>query len=282
MDIYPNPENGQAVVKYTSFQDLIDDISNLDDNFLIEINKIKDVSDWKQSFDYLDMLRKYNKFHADEFLVIFPKLMWFLISNINNLRSNLTKNALTLLKEIFTYNIKFLTTIALQQPEALSDLIPLIYEKGNNDKAFLKNEAKEAIKSFEKNSPLNENLFKILLALTQEKNAGISEKASESLCNIILSKEEEILTKENGKELYALLLIILAKLLDSNRMVIKKHGDELLGLLLKCPDFERYLEDCLDKKEKDAVVLAVENRKKAGSGKSKESLKDFLSKKKQG
>ena len=282
MDIYPNAENGQAVVKYTSFQDLTDDISNLDENFLIEINKIKEASDWKQSFDYLDMLRKYNKFHPEEFLVIFPKLMWFLISNINNLRSNLTKNALTLLKEIFTYNIKFLTTIALKQPEALSDLIPLIYEKGNNDKAFLKNEAKEAIKSFEKNSPLNENLFKILLALTQEKNYGISEKASESLCNIILSKEEEILTKENGKELFALLLRILAKLLDSNRMVIKKHGDELLGLLLKCPDFERYLEDCLDKKEKDAVVLAVENRKKAGSGKPKESLKDFLSKKKQG
>lgn len=277
-DIDPN----QIVAKYISYAELTNDISFLDESFLFELTKVKEASDWKQSFDNLDILRKFNKFHPEELIKISPKLIGFLISNLSNLRSNLTKNALILTKEILTYNTNFLNIITMKQPEVLSDLIPLLYEKGNNDKAFLKNEAKEAIRSFEKNAPLDENILKILLALTQEKNPGISEKATDSLSLIIISKEEEILRKEYGKNIYELLVSILAKLLDSNRMLIKKQGEEILNVLAKDKDFDNALTEFLEKKERDIVNLALDARKKAGCGKSKESLKDFLSKKKQG
>ena len=271
-----------SVVKYTEYQDLIDDKVPIDEVFIQELNRIKDSLDWKLSFDMMDILRKYNKFNPDVFIGIFPKILGFLVANINNLRSNLIKNALILIKEIFTYNLKFLPIIASKEPRILSDLLPLIYEKANNDKAFLKSEAKEAVKSFEKNGVLDENILKILLALTQEKNAGISEKASESLAIIITSKEPEILNSQTNKEVYASVLRISARLLDSNRSAIKKQGDEILGLLSKGVDFEKSLDELLEKKEKDVVILALEARKKAGSGKNKESLKDFLSKKKLG
>jgi len=282
MDISPNSEANQPAVKYTSYEDLADDIAILDETFFSELVKVKDSTDWKLSFDYLDILRKFNKYHSEEFGLIFPKILSFLISNVMNLRSNLIKNALILVKEVFNYNVKFLSFICFTQPELLTDLIPLLYEKANNDKAFLKNEAKEAIKAFEKHSPLNESILKVLLALSQEKSMGIAEKAAESLNAIISFRGEEIVGKKVGKDLYGLIVKILAKLLDSSRMSIKKQGDEILGLMIKMEDFENNLDEFLEKKEKDVVILALEAKKKMGAGKSKESLKDFLSKKKQG
>lgn len=276
-----NSENNQQAVKYTSFDDLTNELPILDEAFLGELIKAKESTDWKLAFDYLDVLRKINKFHPEDFAALFPKVLPFILSNVGNLRSNLIKNGLVLMKEVFNYNPKFLSMIAFNAPDLFSDFIPLLYEKANNDKAFLKNEAKEALKALEKSSPLHESILKILLGLSQEKSMGIAEKAGESLNAIINLKAEEILAKNIGKETYALLIKITAKLLDSSRMTIKKQGDEILGLMMKTEDFETRLEEFLEKKEKDLVVLAIENRKKAGAGKSKESLKDFISKKKQ-
>ena len=276
-----NAENNQQAVQYTSFDDLTNELPILDESFLGELLKAKDSTDWKQAFDYLDVLRKINKFHPEDFAALFPKVSPFILSNIGNLRSNLIKNGLILIKEVFNYNPKFLTMIAFNAPDLFSDLIPLLYEKANNDKAFLKNEAKDALKALEKSCPLHDSILKILFGLSQEKSMGIAEKAGESLNAIINLKADEILSKNIGKETYALLIKITAKLLDSSRMPIKKQGNEILGLMMRTEDFEIGIEEFLEKKEMDLVVLAIENKKKAGVGKSKESLKDFISKKKQ-
>lgn len=279
MDISPNSDN-QTVVKYTTYPDLLNDSSALDEAFFTDITKNKEGLDWKQSFDYLDQLRKYNKYNSEEFILTLPKLLPFILFNINNLRSNLIKNSLILVKEVFAYNQLFFPLILHKQPEIIMDLIPIIYEKANNDKVFLKNEAKEAISSLEKNCPLNEIVLKILANLAQEKNPGISEKAALSLSMIVSSNQEEIIKNQIPKELFIFVLKIMGKLLDSNRMSIRKNGEEILAILSQNQSFEEILDSSLEKKEKDLVLRIVEEKKK-GSAKNKESLKDFLSKKKQ-
>lgn len=279
MDISPNSDN-QTVVKYTTYPDLLNDSSALDEAFFTDITKNKESLDWKQSFDYLDQLRKYNKYNSEEFILTLPKFLPFILFNINNLRSNLIKNSLILVKEVFAHNQLFFPLILHKQPGIIMDLIPIIYEKANNDKVFLKNEAKEAISSLEKNCPLNEIVLKILANLAQEKNPGISEKAALSLSMIVSSNQEEIIKNQIPKELFIFVIKIMGKLLDSNRMSIRKNGEEILAVLSQNQSFEELLDSSLDKKEKDLVLRIMEEKKK-GSAKNKESLKDFLSKKKQ-
>lgn len=276
-----NPEANTSFAKYTLYEELSKDNLVLDESFFQELEKIKDSPDWKELFDTIDVIRKLNKFHPETIKKEFAKMKSFLISNLSNLRSNLVKNGLMLVKEIFIFNENFLRNVLECNPELLSEIIPLIYEKANNDKAFLKTEAKEAIQALENNAPLNESLLKMLLVLTQEKNFGISEKAAESLGFLINLRAEEILTRKNEKDLYNLIVRILAKLLDSGRMAIKKQGEEILKLMMKTEDFEMRLNDVLEKRERDLVIGVIEAKKRMGAGKGKESLKDFLSKKKQ-
>lgn len=280
MDISPHSEgNNQSVAKYQTYQELANDLPKLDESFFEELTIKKEILDWKLCFDYLDQLRKFNRYSPQDFLLIFNKIIPFLIFNLNNLRSNLIKNALILVKEIWEYNDSFFLFIPQKAPKSLEEVIPVIYEKANNDKAFLKNEAKEAILQFEKKCPLDENVLKIILALTQEKNAGISEKASNSLVNIIRIRQEEFLQNQVSKENIFFLIKVMSNLLDSNRMLIKKHGEEILLMLAKIETFDALLENTLEKQEKEKVLKTLEDKTKA-AGKIKESFKDFISKKK--
>lgn len=281
MDISPNSEtNNQSVAKYQTYQELSNDLPKLEESFFEEITAKKEILDWKVCFDYIDDLRKFNRYHPEEFLLFLQKIIPFLVFNLNNLRSNLIKNALILVKEIFEYNGSFFLFIPQKDPKSLEELIPVIYEKANNDKAFLKNEAKEAILQLEKKCPLDENVLRIILGLTQEKNSGISEKASCSLVNIIRERQEEILQGQTSKENIFFLIKVMSNLLESNRMLIKKHGEEILLILSKIETFDVFLENTLGNQEKTKILKTLEDKTKA-AGKIKESFKDFISKKKQ-
>ena len=89
-------ENNLSQANYLSFEELIDDFVQKPSELLFEDSKNLD---WKSEFDNIDILRKMNKFLAPkEFLEVLNKNFKYILRCVENLRSNISKNGLILIK----------------------------------------------------------------------------------------------------------------------------------------------------------------------------------------
>lgn len=257
------PDNNPV---YKAFEELENDLP-----FDFEQILFSESLDWKQDFENLDILRKLNKFQEKEFPHFFLKTFPFVISCLNNLRSNLTKNGLILIKEVFSkHDFIFLNE------ELTNVLTPILFEKVCCEKNFIRLEAKNALQELEKNCGVQRVIFEILNKILNDKNQNICEKASDSVYKIVNEYKMEL----DEEQTIALLKTCVIMLING-RAILKKNAEKILDMVGKKISeelLETYLVKHFEKREGDLIRDNIEKRR-SSKMKPKESIKDFLMKK---
>lgn len=101
------PDDAQVGVSYIEF-DLLDALPASFDLKSMTATLL-DIDDWKQQYDALNVLRSINKYQRETFLgsceeedsLLSKVIAPFLAQQVDNLRSNISKCALMLVKEIY-------------------------------------------------------------------------------------------------------------------------------------------------------------------------------------
>ena len=111
----PGPElpvdESQAGVSYIEFEELKgignDEYNGDFDHVLETLYTNIGSDDWKVQYDTVNLLRVLNKHHRDLFMKSLTQVTPFVRDQVDNLRSNLMKNSLMLVKEValFTHMI---------------------------------------------------------------------------------------------------------------------------------------------------------------------------------
>jgi hypothetical protein len=165
-----------AVVDHTSFEDL-PEISCRLDLFLENTKQMaQDGCDeeWRMQYDVLDNLRVLNKHNPSELqLAHFTR---FISDQVDNLRSNNSRNALTLVYEIFSRpGVK-------QQMMALfvNDILPIVLNKTASEKSFISSVAKRAVSSAAEAIPKHVTC-NVLLSGVDSKNISLAEFSIHSI-----------------------------------------------------------------------------------------------------
>jgi len=242
---------------YTSFDDLTncyDDSSNID-AIIEELNsQVHSNENWRVHFDAIESLRVLNKYYSNETRIHLSKLIPFLQRSLESLRSNLSKNTLMLIKEVFQYYRYSHTS-----DNFLDEILPIILEKAVSEKGFLKNEAKAALKALEKTG-CNNNVVQVLCNKSFDKNGIISEVSFQSLTEIIQEAKEN-LTDKISQEYIGVLFSTIAKSIDGKRAVNKRMAKNLCEQLKDIfsengTDFELFLKEKLKIKESEIKIIS--------------------------
>lgn len=116
-------------------------------------------------------LRQANRHYASLFLnELLPSSFRSIITQIDNLRSNNSKEALTLVTEIFEHQ-----KIETVQPDIIKALIAALLAKSVSEKTFLKNQALKGLNNVP--SRWNDGALEEFCSQTQAQNGQISELA---------------------------------------------------------------------------------------------------------
>lgn len=247
---------------YKSYEDLANCYKNATDLAGI-MKELKEQTNpdanWKEHFDVIENLRVLNKFYANEFRTHLSEFNDFLQKSVESLRSNLSKNALMLIKEVFhSYRNSD------SSESFLNSIVPIILEKSVSEKGFLKNEARAALKALEKTG-CNNHVIKVLCDRSFDKNGVISELSFQSLAEIVHEAKENLSEKINQEHL-EILLETIAHSIDGKRAVNKRVAKglcvQLKGIYSSQEmDFEKFMKEKTKLKEKE-VKLIMESFKK--------------------
>jgi len=241
---------------YTAFDDL-ENCYEKDSNFGAIISELKDQveseDNWRIHFDAVETLRILNKYYPNEIRRFFADLVTFLQKSLESLRSNLSKNTLMLIREIFQ---AYKHTQALDS--FLTEIVPIILEKSVSEKSFLKNEARAALKALEITG-CNNNVIRVLCDKSFDKNGVISELSFQSLTDIIQQAKEN-LTESISDDILEVLFHTVAQSLDGKRAVNKRVAKGLCEQLKRLfsesgKDFESYMRENLKLKETEIQII---------------------------
>jgi len=180
--------------------------------------------------------------------------------SIDSLRSNLSKNALILVREIIHKPYESVPPV-----ELILKLLPLILDKAISDKGFIKIEAKNVLREFEKNGCWDVTIY-ILGEKSCDKNANICEISMLTLLEVIKNVKEN-LTSKLSKNGFKIMLKTLAKNLDGKRASLKRMAEEAVrnvaGHLSKNGSFEEYLKCEMELKPNEIQIIqsALQDKK---------------------
>lgn len=261
---------------YLSYEDLPNAYSELKDysQLFSELkSKANDKEDWKTQFDVLESLRILNKYNSSIFGKSLNDYTTFIQKSMNSIRSNLSKNGLLLVKEIFG---QFKETNP--PAEFLAVIVPSVLERGISDKGFIKAEARGALKVLEKNA-LNDSIVVILCERSFDKNFNIGELSFGTLSEIVAQGKEN-LDERLSKEAVKVLFETISKAINGKRAVMKKAAEGMCQLLKGAFDngqqnFEGFLKESLKLKDSDASVIVSASQEKK-SVKPKADFSAFL------
>jgi hypothetical protein len=263
---------GSSSEIYTFFEDLPNLFQGSKD-LNLAIEELKELSsdkyDWKTHFDLIDQLRSLNKFYPEIMNQNLDFFTSFIQKSMNSLRSNLTKNALILVREIFEQSKDCTPSF-----DFLKVIIHSTLDRAISDKAFIKNEARAAMKVLEKNG-FNDSIIQILCEKSFDKNASISELSFLTIAEIAKEGKENLLQRLSFISLQILFETI-AKAVNGKRSVIIKAAEgicqQFKGIF---PENQESFDDFLrnNLKLKDNEVNAILNAAK--EKKSRPSKSDF-------
>lgn len=278
--------NDSALIVYTTYEDLpnfFNNITTVDFPNIFEIlyTLVKDDPDWRVQFDVIENLRIINKYSPKELKPYLGQFSIFLQRCIDNLRTNLSKNTLLLMKELFLH----FKDIDLSE-EFLNANLSKVLEKAISDKGFIKTEARSALKTLEKTGCSNA-VIKVLCDKTFDKNVNISEISFQTLADTIKEAKENLGGSLN-QDYIELLFFTIAKTIDGKRAASKRIAEELCqqlkgGLPGTEAELEGYLKGNMKLKEYDARLILkamqTKNTKAAPKGDFSSFLKERRMKK---
>lgn len=131
-------------MEYTSYNDLpyiniSNDYKEVDIAVEVLINKDKEQK-WNDIYDKITYIRSLNKHHNTIFNLYLPRLISILTEYSNDIRSNISKNVLMLIHEVFD---NYSTDSNID--ESIIDIIPITIKQIYNVKSFISNEASSAL-----------------------------------------------------------------------------------------------------------------------------------------
>ena len=129
--------------------------------------------DWKVQFSAITALRQLSKHHSDVFLSLIDTLLPLLITLSDSIRSNLSKNALLLLTEMFLEPRPSHTHIA-------EVLVPGLLQKTISEKSFIKQQAAAAMQNLSRTAG-TPAVMQALASLCWHKSGAICDNAFQYL-----------------------------------------------------------------------------------------------------
>lgn len=145
---------------------------------------------------------------------LLPQVSNHIIAQIDNLRSNNSKEALTLVAEIIEFQ-----NIEKLDKGVICPIVSALFGKTVSEKAFLRKEALGAVERLPKkyNPHLLLEISNQILSL----NGQISELGAKILCDYV---ENNKITEVNGD-----FLTLLMRTINGKRAVLQKKGTEILN-----------------------------------------------------
>lgn len=221
-------------ISYVEFSDLRNIAVEPEDLFVMLRSP-----DWRLKFDALNLLRVLNKFQWDLFLALSNDVLPDIVTLTDSPRSNLSKNALTTIAEIFI----------VPRSEAVgfvAQIVPMLLLKAQSEKSFLKKEAHIGLGLVSENCACD-SLVEVLAKHCLHKSGSIADAAFHYL-EIALPKVSE------ATAFYAC-----SSLVDSKRKPTIKGSANFLRGLQSSENFDT-LFNSLDSLTQGKVTRALETR----------------------
>eukprot|EP00359_Climacostomum_virens_P009998 CAMPEP_0204908738 /NCGR_PEP_ID=MMETSP1397-20131031/7628_1 /ASSEMBLY_ACC=CAM_ASM_000891 /TAXON_ID=49980 /ORGANISM="Climacostomum Climacostomum virens, Strain Stock W-24" /LENGTH=249 /DNA_ID=CAMNT_0052078361 /DNA_START=1 /DNA_END=747 /DNA_ORIENTATION=+ len=195
--------------------------------------------DWRMQFDGLNLVRVLNKFQWEYFLSLAADALPILVTLTDSPRSQLSKNALTAIGEIFIV------------PRAESfgfvgQIVPILLLKAQSEKSFLKKEAHIALEYASENC-VCEALIEVLVSHCTHKSGNLADTAFHYLEKALPKTPEAV-------GFYAC-----ASLVDSKRKPTIKGSVNYLRTLQTSQNYDT-LFSSLDPTTQAKVTRALEQR----------------------
>eukprot|EP01017_Pseudomicrothorax_dubius_P009155 TRINITY_DN13064_c0_g1_i3.p2 TRINITY_DN13064_c0_g1~~TRINITY_DN13064_c0_g1_i3.p2 ORF type:complete len:328 (-),score=80.44 TRINITY_DN13064_c0_g1_i3:1814-2797(-) len=252
-----------ATQVYTSFEDLPNygtDVNVVEVLDLIR-KSFEDKSNWKSTFDALDNLRILNKFYPHDVNNIFEAFGKYIMEGLESVRSNIAKNSLIFIKEVFTYTCRSVKVA----DEIISEVIPVVLSKCFSDKAFIKAEAQECITQFLENCVGDISIITLCRSCF-DKNVNICELSMQAIAKMIESLGENISRLSN--DTIAVLMKSLARIVDGKRASMAKIAQQICEYMIKLFGPDNYLNvmsQVLTEEEGSTMMRTLENKKDKSS-----------------
>ena len=243
---------------YTTYEDLLNCFTHQPDITTTVhdlVQRVQEDVDWTVQFDTIEGLRVLNKYYTSELRKKLSEFTPFLHKSVESLRSNVSKNTLMLIKEVFTV---YRDTKEKDSDTFLNGILPVILEKSVSEKGFLKKEARDALKALEKTG-CNNSVVRVLCDKSFDKNGTISELSFKSLAEIVQESKEN-LTEKISEEHMQTLFKTVAQLLDGKRAVNQRVAKGLCEQLKEAfsekeNDFQRLMTDKMKLKDNEAKMI---------------------------
>ncbi len=138
--------------------------------------------DWTSHYNAIENLRILNKYHSESRLTIQQDFLAFICSQIENLRSNNSRNALNVVLELVQDNNSKMSDTFTKT------CMPLVLLKTQYDKKFISDVAKDIIRAGVSTNP-SPALCEVLLESSRSKNLALAEFSVEQLVNLVKSTD---------------------------------------------------------------------------------------------
>jgi len=248
--------------RYLSFEELepIEMLSQTD-NFVAQVQSELKSEEWTAQYDTLNVLRRLNKFHWSDLMPHLELLTPLIAEAVESLRSNISKNALLLVTEMFSFKRE-----DGHNSHIVNYLIPVVFLKSINDKQFISLQAQRALSALSEFWLYEETLI-CLKERCEEKNARISVKAAEYLLKTVANLGEEFKNVNNVNNVLLQFTDLLnIKRADTHRQVKKLFLklQSIYGAASLMQSIESFGDSDITAKVKE--VLRSTTKKTAGRG----------------
>lgn len=248
-------ENKAEPVNYTSYDDLASYDVNME-NFQSKreeiLKELKFEYDWKRQFEAVNTLRQLNKFCKPFLYQIFDSVLDLLPGLAFNLKSNISKNTLVLIEEIF---LTFLDEDEFLD-EWIEKIIAIVIKEAYSPKNFIAEKAKSSLFTLAKNVKRNVVICSLLDIMTDFNNHKSSEIAAKFTVEFIQSTDvNDLYYKINWNRVF----LLLEKIFSGSKKDIhrKKVKEILFELIEKFNCFRKEEFEC--KRSKYAELIIKEN-----------------------
>eukprot|EP00347_Sterkiella_histriomuscorum_P000732 403374718 len=241
--VEPGPEHptdeSQVGVSYLSFEELQPvklDTQEDQESLVAHLLEVASTchlieADWKAQYEAVNMMRSLNKFNRDLLVSVIEKLAKFVRSQIDNLRSNLSKNSLLFLKEFSS--CKSASPSQSQQADFSNDetlrsfiaqVYPVALLKTIYEKNFIVVEAKASVTNAVQNMHYPE-IIEVLIEGCRSKNLVLAEYSVGYLTTLVKNMDSEFFI--SGQHAVSALVQQLYVEYDGKRMKMKKQAESI-------------------------------------------------------
>ena len=214
----------EAAAEYTEFRDLEENADQSPDWIAEQLAS----EDWKATFEALDALRRLNKFRKSVMEGEIARFGEFILNQVDNLRSSISRNACWLVNEIFQTSKNLEVEFSDEFGQFVVAAIPVMIHKCGYEKKFIQAEAQKALETIVAHVKSKE-LVQGLLEGTSSKNKLIHDVSCDQLPKAV----EQFVSPEVEASEYAFLIEYLDEAVKDPISKVKNNARKSVRVLKK-------------------------------------------------